>query len=720
MPLLPILRKSPFSRLIFLYAFGIAFADCIRNNSLPVVYLLYVVVTLWFILWLVIKVHRNFNTGWIAGVVVALLIFFCGIWAAEIDFNREKQALALSEDTLWYRAVIIDMPEATAGSVKATARVMEIKTKEGWIHQRMRVLLYISAGSTGCMPMPGSELILQSALKNIPPPANPEEFNYHKYLATRHIYKQSFVPPLQCAGDTAGAVRRSPRIWSCIMRNRLLHSFHNMDLEPRYFGLVSALALGYKEDVDATTRKAFTQAGVMHIMALSGFNVGIIALVLGFILGIFDKSHAGKYGKTLIIILFLWLFALITGLSPSVTRATVMISFVLTGRLFRRHVNTYNIMFVSAFLLLTFSPGMLSDVSFQLSFAAVAGILVYQPFMNNLVTFKISLVKKIWQLFTLSCAAQLATFPLTLFYFHQFPVYFWLTNLYVVPLVSVIICIAGAYLAVSWIKPVAILVSKVLAVLLKTLLLSVTVVEKLPFSMLSGVYINGAQATLLILAIFLLALLILFKTVRWFPILFLLVIVFEWIHFVHAKQLTDQQTVLISAIKRTTVINLISGKNAILLVNEDKLPYRNDLAFAFSNYWIKHEVNPPVISLDSLDPAVCYGMSVPGLYCRPSWRGSNILITFNEKRMILLRDDRFYRFHSKQPLQADFVVITGDLSVHADRIAREIQSNKVIIDGSVKKSRIKQWKEDCKKNGLACYVIPEQGAFRMDDDETSR
>ena len=706
MPLLQILRKSPFSRLIFLYAAGIAFAECIRSCLLPVVCLLCIVVSLWFILWLVVNVHRNFNTGWIAGVLVAMLIFICGIWAAEIDFNKEKQAESLPETTLLYRMVIIDMPEVKVRSFKATARVLEVKTREGWIRQNMKVLLYISVDSAGQMLRPGSELILLTALKNIPPPANPEEFNYHKYLATRHIYKHSFItiPPRRGGEDPVGV---SP----CIMRNRLLLSFRNMGLEPGYFGLVSALTLGYKEDVDASTREAFTQAGVMHIMALSGFNVGVIALVLGFILGIFNKNPAVKFAKTLIIILFLWLFALVTGLSPSVTRATVMISFVLTGQLFQRQVNTYNILFVSAFLLLTFSPGMLSDVSFQLSFAALAGILVYHPYMNSLLTFKFSLINKIWQLFTLSCAAQLATFPLTLFYFHQFPVYFWLTNLYVVPLVSVIICIAGAYLAVAWIKPVALLVSKILAVLLKTLLMSVTVIEKLPFSLISGVYISGVQAALLMMMIFLIALAFLFKKARWFPIVLILMIVFEWIRFVHDKQLIEQKTVLISSMKGTTVINLIHGKNAVLLVNEGKLPDRNNFAYAFGNFWIKHGINPPVISLDSLDPATCNGLTIPGLYCRPSWRGSNILITYNDLRLVLLRDDRFYRFHSNQPLRTDYIMIAGGLSVHPDKIIKEIKSRMVIIDGSVKKSRIKQWKRECEKNGLACYVIPEQGTF---------
>jgi len=98
-----------------------------------------------------------------------------------------------------------------------------------------------------------------------------------------------------------------------------------------------------------------------------------------------------------------------------------------------------------------------------------------------------------------------------------------------------------------------------------------------------------------------------------------------------------------------------------------------------------------------------------------------MLITFNEKRLVLLRDDRFYKFHSKQPLWADFIVVTGGLSVHPDRIIKEIQSNMVIIDGSVNKSRIKHWKRECEENGLACYVIREHGAIRINDNhETFR
>jgi hypothetical protein len=184
---------------------------------------------------------------------------------------------------------------------------------------------------------------------------------------------------------------------------------------------------------------------------------------------------------------------------------------------------------------------------------------------------------------------------------------------------------------------------------------------------------------------------------------------------VNAKRLTCQQTGLISAIRRTTAIHFISGKNGVLLVNAGKPPDQNDLAYSFGNFWVKHGVSPPVMLLDSLDPALCNGLTIPGLYCQPLWRGNNILITFNEKRVVLLRDDRFYKFRSRKPLQADFVVITNGISVHPEKIAGEIESGLIIIDGSVTRSKRNEWKLECEKIGLACYVISEQGAFQIPD-----
>jgi hypothetical protein len=166
-------------------------------------------------------------------------------------------------------------------------------------------------------------------------------------------------------------------------------------------------------------------------------------------------------------------------------------------------------------------------------------------------------------------------------------------------------------------------------------------------------------------------------------------------------------------VKGTTAINLISGRKALLLINPGSLPDMNDFSYAFSNFWVRHGVKPIVISLDSLSPDICTGRALPGLYCRPHWRGNNILVTFNEKRIILLRDDRFYKFTSTQSLQADLLVITGNLSLLPGRITREIKPKMMILDGSVKKYKVKEWKKECEKTGISCYVIPEQGAFQL-------
>jgi competence protein ComEC len=709
MPLLPILRKSPFARLILLFAAGIAVADSLRNCTLPVEGLAITLVILWIGLLIIIITYRNFHTGWVAGILAGIILFLCGVWAGEIGIQRGERILSLPESAGIYKIRITDMPGTYDQRLKTTARVLASCSEHGWVKQHMQVLLFFRTDSCTGSIHPGSELIVKTSLKNVPPPGNPGEFNYQQYLATRHIYKQGFV----ISGSWKvcdGSRGISLQAMACNMRNSLLQYFSKLNLHPAGFGLVSALTLGYKEDVDAHTKQVFSEAGVMHIMALSGFNVGIIALVLGYVLGIFDRNRPGRVGKTILIILFLWLFALITGLSPSVMRATVMISFVMTGRLFHRQVNTYNILFVSAFILLAISPGMLTDVSFQLSFAAVTGIILFQPGMNKLFYSKNHLVQATWQLFTLSCAAQLSTFPLTLYYFHQFPVYFWLTNLYVVPLVSFIICVAGAYLPLAWFKPAVFLFGKLLGFLLKFLLASVSLVEKLPCSLISHVYINGIQAGILMVLVLLVALFLVSRNTGLYWVWLGMLIIFGSLQIGHHRAVAVQRICLVGNLRGNTAVNLISGRKAVIILNHDKLP-ASQLTYALGNFWIAHGLNPSSYYFENPDTNLCNGMVMNGLYCHPNWRGRNMLISFEGLRMAVLSDNDFFKYQSIRPLRVDWAVVTGNLAVNPSRIRSEIQPALFILDSTVKSYRVEQWKKACKESGIRLYVVSEQGAY---------
>jgi competence protein ComEC len=165
--------------------------------------------------------------------------------------------------------------------------------------------------------------------------------------------------------------------------------------------------------------------------------------------------------RTIIIIPSLWCFAFITGLTPSVVRATVMLSLVLAGKTMGKNIISQNIIMSSAFLILALKPGMLCDTGFQLSFCAVYGIIVFHPVLVSIVKIKSGLLLHLWQFFMLSFAAQISTLPVSLYSFHQFPVYFWLTNLYVIPLVSAIIYVSSFYLLFSFINPLGVLSGKI-------------------------------------------------------------------------------------------------------------------------------------------------------------------------------------------------------------------------------------------------------------------
>ena len=710
MPLLPILRKSPFARLFFFYAAGIAVANgftdhCYTFPGLPCLLLL-----LWILLILIVSLYRSFHTGWVSGSLAALIIFLCGIWSAGIHCHEAEKVRSLPVFTGTYRIRIIDLPENSEKRVKAMARVLAVQADKRWEKLNIRIMVYLNRDS--CTPRidPGMELFIHAPLKNIQGPGNPGEFDYRRYLEVRHVYRQAFVrfDDWSFCGSSTG---RSPRAMASVMRMRLLQCLEKIGLEPSDYGLLSALTLGYKEDLDTRTKQVFSRAGVMHIMALSGFNVGIIALVISFLMGFYDSDKTGKAGKTIFIILFLWLFAFVTGLSASVTRATAMISFVLAGRLFHRQINTYNILFASALLLLAISPGMLTDVSFQLSFAAVAGIILYQPVLHDLIKFRNKLIIRIWQVFTTACAAQLSTLPITLFYFHQFPVYFWLTNLYVIPLVSVIICFAGVYLAVAFVKPLAMLLGKLLAVLLKVLFFSVAIVEELPFSLISGIYINGYQAGILILLILFLALFILFRQAGSFLIFLSLASIFMALHALYLMKLEKQGICMVGNVRGETAITIISGRSAVLLLNSETRLKEAQQSFAFGNFWIAHGVRPSVYDLDSID----YTCSVlPGLFCRTDWRGKNNLISLGKFRMIILRDNRFYDYRTQQPKNADVVIVTGEIAIEPSRLTEEIKPSLIILDSSVNSYQAAHWIGALEKMGLKYHYVVKQGAYVAD------
>jgi len=175
-------------------------------------------------------------------------------------------------------------------------------------------------------------------------------------------------------------------------------------------------------------------AGAMHILCVSGLHVGIIYLVISFFLGFLNNTRFNNILKAILLLLTVWAYAIITGLSPSVQRASLMLSVFIIGNLLNRARDTYNTLAISALILLIIDPYLLFNVGFQLSYAAVIGIVTFHQPIYKLLYFKNTIIDKIWSITVLSFAAQMATFPIATYYFHFFPPWFWLTNLFTFPL----------------------------------------------------------------------------------------------------------------------------------------------------------------------------------------------------------------------------------------------------------------------------------------------
>jgi competence protein ComEC len=504
MPLFAAFRKIPFARFLLFYITGIILAMFTGTEIIFTAFIIPgILIVFTVILLVLISFCPNYNSPLVSGILVAVMLLMAG-W---INLNVQARAAVLQKSPGPFNGTVLieinDPVMVREKSVKSQALIRYRYTGYHWQKHRQEILVYLRRDSASVKLLPGDFLIAKVRLKPIPA-SDPGRFNYKQYLAAKRIYYRTWLPSGSWKIST-GHHYISLKSRSLHMQQQVLSAYGETGLDQKLYSILCALTIGYKNDLDKETKHLFSEAGVMHVMALSGFNVVVIAMVFTFLLSFCDRSRTGNIFRALVIVLSVWLFSFITGLSPSVTRAAAMITLVICGKLIHKQIKTMNILFASAFVLLTVSPLLIADVSFQLSFAAVLGIVFYQPVLSPVVRTQHFILSRIWQLFTVSSAAQLGTFPLTLYYFHQFPVYFWLTNLYVVPLVSVIICVSGIYLVVFFIKPLALITGKILWLLLVALYQSISFVEVLPFCILQNIHISLFQVVLLVMVVLLAA-----------------------------------------------------------------------------------------------------------------------------------------------------------------------------------------------------------------------
>ncbi len=262
-----------------------------------------------------------------------------------------------------------------------------------------------------------------------------------------------------------------------------------------------ALLYGYDDDIDADVVKAYSNTGTLHVLAVSGMHVGIIFWIISKLLLFLDKKRWGQLIKAIISITLLWAYSLLCGFSPSILRATVMFSFMIIGKLSKRDVNIYNTLATSAFVILIFDTNIIANVGFQLSYLAVLGIVTFQKRIYDWYTPTYWITDQIWTITAVSIAAQIATFPVGLLYFHQFPFCFLFSNLIIIPLTTLILFLDIGLIVLSfwdWAASVLGFVTKWLIMVTNKI---VMLVEDIPYSYTNGIHISITETILIYILI---------------------------------------------------------------------------------------------------------------------------------------------------------------------------------------------------------------------------
>jgi len=366
-------------------------------------------------------------------------IFIClGACCLKLDINKQHLGHFSAQN---YSAILVQItqkPQFTHQRWKAEAEIIACYTEEKKAIPCSGKLLLFGKNTPALPAHYGNQFLIKSGIQEIVANNNPGGFNFRTFMQRKGIFHQCFL-----AENSAILFR--PKQGNTILQQVFtfqdyIHQSLQKNLSNKNeIAIAEALLYGYDKDIDEEINDAFSKTGTLHVLAVSGMHVGLIFMLLNWLMSWLVKLPHGKGIKAILELFGIWLYALICGLSPSILRACVMFSFVIVGKQLSRSSNPFNSLSAAGFLLLAIKPYMLYNVGFQLSFAAVAGILGFYPFLNLLFQFKYTLFNEIWKIIAISLAAQTLTIPISIYYFHQFPNYFLLANLLIIPLSTLII-----------------------------------------------------------------------------------------------------------------------------------------------------------------------------------------------------------------------------------------------------------------------------------------
>lgn len=441
--------------------------------------------------------YNNRQSNIVFGITLNLSLFFFGLFL----YNQEKSSLsALDPEQTTVLCVLKEYPEEKLNSYMLTVRLEQEVEGSAARDLKGSMVIYMRKGEIAPSFIPGDRLLAICTPQPIISRGNPNEFNYRFYMENQGIKYFAFARESDIMLHSVPG-RRNLMHLAQITRHGITDLYRKLGIEGEELAVVAAVTLGEKNLLDPDQKENFIKAGVVHIMAVSGLHAMILSLFVFNIL--FFLKRRFNTLRVIITIIILWAFAFVTGLAPSVQRASLMFTFLHAGKLMQRQVNSINSVLASAFVLIIIRPSVIFSAGFLLSYSAVIFIICFYNDLYVRLQPRNLILDFFWKSAVVTLVAQAGTMALTITLFNRFPVLFIVTNILIVPLATVII-VTGLLTLLA--VPVA-FISKALAfILVKATWLTNTITEKaasLPFSSIEQIGMTPAECLLLFCFIFL-------------------------------------------------------------------------------------------------------------------------------------------------------------------------------------------------------------------------
>jgi competence protein ComEC len=620
-----------------------------------------------------LNIKKKFQSYFFESFVLILSLAF-GMFSAYLhkEINSENHFLNFISDKNIVQGIVSE-------KLKATVYYDKFILKTTSINQQNcigKIIFYVPKKTKKVIEV-GNKIKFFETPKILQNSFNPHQFDYSKYLQNQNVF---YEIKFKETDNIEVSTDYNFYHYINLIKAKILNSYQFDSFKSDNYNLLMALLFGEKTELSKELSNNYTQAGIIHILAISGLH---IALIYGIVLWLTKPLQRFKKGKVYVFLIslsVLWFYAVLAGFSASIVRAAVMFSIIALAKILNRQSNIYNSLALSAMFLLLYNPNYLFDVGFQLSFAAVLSIVVFQPFVRKYSYSKYYVVRETKSLLLISLVAQIGVLPLTLYYFGQFPLLFLVANLIAIPLSSLILILGLVLLPFNFLLPkIAIYLSVFVNFLIDVM--------------------NNFTAWIVQFEVFII------RNIAFHEVLIVLlyVIIGCVIYFAYHPKIKNLSPILVAVLLFQMGYFLLNTKeksnNEFVIFNVMK-----------HNLFVETKHNSAVFYTDDLEVSkqtiVAY---TRGKFVK-NYRIEPVKNVFVFKKKILCIDSLGV-YNAKQ--KPEVVVLIQSPKINLKRLISTLKPQQIIADGSNFKSYIKLWKATCEQEKIPFHATAEKGYYSL-------